>query len=403
MSIKSRKAGSQFGGISTGNTGPELFAQLIVKACRQLGMTPTAKLVSEGLGTIDAEGGFTKTSWTSNPYHLGPWALGSSYGSAAERLDPWKSTLLAIEDRKKNGSFWNSWWQWEEKQGEVETGQDRAPKFLKLAEKAGAGGSNPSLGEEIPGIGGAVGAVEGAVGGVIGGVTSAEEFLQNLAETLLDFRRLGQLAAEAFSWMLRLLAKAIWDYVIAPLFHWGERAVSFYWINFFDTGTEQGSGFGYQLRNNAGTITILFWSIGYSVLWSDGTSVAPVAANETMLGQGVKSVDKFIARRNLIKPKDVKKKTPAKPKPTVSRVPIQKKQTYRVGRNRPVRVESHTEGRQRVGSRGQQQFNPAPVERPQEKTPAQTQGESQSQTQNQPAAQPGRPRVDSRPRRRGGA
>jgi hypothetical protein len=366
-------------------------------------MTPTAKLVSEGLGTIDAEGTFQKVNWNKNPYHLGPWALGSSYGSAAERLDPWKSTLLAIEDRKKNGSFWNSWWQWEEKQGETETGQQRAPRFLKIAEKAGAGGGNPSLGEEIPGIGGAVGAVEGAVGGVIGGVTSAEEFLQKLAETLLDFRKLGQLAAEGFSWWLRLLAKAIWDYVIAPLFHWGERAVSFYWINFFGSGTEQGSGFGYQLRNNAGTITILFWSIGYGVLWSDGTSLAPVAANETMLGNGVKAVDSFVARRNLVKPKDVKKKTPTKPKPNLSRVPIQQKQAYRVGRSRPVRVESHTEGRQRVGSRGQQQFHSAPVERPQKESSAQTQKQSQTQTPPEQSTQPSRPRLDPRPRRRSGA
>ena len=362
MSLTSRKSGPTFGTVNTpaARRGtPQYFAQLIVKAAQELGMTPTVKLVSEGLGTIDAEGGFDGTLWHNNSAHPGPWGLGSSYGSYAERLDPAKSTYLAIKDRKENGSFQNSWWQWEEKQGEIETGRDRAKKFVKIAERAGAGGKNPSLAGEVPLIGGLLEGGEEAAEGALGGVEDAEQFLQTIAETLLDFRALGNLAAKAMAWFIRLIAKAIWDYVIAPVVHWSERAVSFYWINFFGSGTEQGSGFGYQLRNNAGAVTILFWSMGYAILWSDGTSASPVPAHESLLGQGVKGIDGAIARRNLIKPGKVKEKTPAKPTPKESKVKIARKQTFSVARKRPVSV--HSEGRNRVSS---QRFQPRPVPRP---------------------------------------
>jgi hypothetical protein len=399
MSIQSRKAGTTFGTVNPAAGAakqgtPEYFAQLIVKAAKELNMTPTVKLVSEGLGTIDAEGGFDGSLWNSNPAHPGPWGLGSSYGSYAERTDPYKSTYLAIRDRKENGSYQNSWWQWEEKQGEIETGKVRAKKFVKIAEAAGAGGSNPSFGEEIPLVGGLIGTAEGAVSEV----ESAEEFLQQLAETLLDFRALGNLMAQAAAWFLKLIAKAIWDYVIAPVIHWSERAVSFYWVNFFGTGTETGSGFGYQLRNNAGAITILFWSMGYAILWTDGSSASPVASHESLFGQGVKNVEGAIARRNLVKPKDVKEKTPSKPTPKVSATPIEMRGTYSVARKRPVTV--HSEGRQRVSN---QKLKARPVPRPTQQGPEQKQAQrlvlpsgverGQAQTPHKRTAKPGRPRV----------
>lgn len=394
--LKPGKGQTTFGTVSTAKKGTaQYFALLIVKAAKELGMTPTVKLVSEGLGTIDAEGGFDGSLWNNNSAHPGPWGLGSQYGSYAERVDPYKSTYLAIKDRKENGSFQNSWWHWEEIQGEIETGKDRAPKFAKIAEAAGAGGKNPSLAGEIPLVGGLFESGEEAVEGAASGVESAEQFLQQLAETVLDFRALGNLLAQAFAWFLKLVAKAIWDYVIAPLFHWGERAVEFYWTNFFSTGTEQGSGFGYQLRNNAGAITILFWSMGYAILWTDGTSSTPVVAHESLFGQGVKQVEGAIARRNLVKPGKVKEKTAKKPKPVETKVPIERRQTYSVARKRPVSV--HSEGRNRASSQG---FKSRPVPRP-------TQGQAQKRQlvlppgvgqREQIKAPPERPAKPGRPR-----
>jgi hypothetical protein len=294
-------------------------------------------------------------------------------------MNPVCATDWTISSKgSKNGTDWTPW--------ESYT-NGRYKQYL-------SGSSNPSLGEEIPLIGGAIGDVEGAVGSVIGGAESAEQFLQQLAETLLDFRALGNLAAQASAWFIKLIAKAIWDYVIAPIVHWSERAVSFYWINFFGSGTERGSGFGYQLRNNAGAITILFWSMGYAILWSDGTSMTPVAAHESLLGQGVKGVEGAIARRNLIKPNKVKEKTPSKPIPKESKVPIQRKQTFTVARKRPVSV--HTEGRQRASSQG---FKPGPVPRPaKQKTTGEQKiilppGIEQKERRQQHPAKPSRPRM----------
>jgi hypothetical protein len=162
--------------------------------------------------------------------------------------------------------------------------------------------------------------------------------LVELAKTLLDFRKLGQLAAEAIAWLLRLILKAIWDYVVAPLIHWAERAESFYWRNFFSTGTEQGSGFGYQLRQNAGLITIGFWAVSYAILWSDGESLAPTESHNSMLGQAVKKIEGTVARRNLVKPENVEKETPDKPKPNTSTVQIERTRELAVNRKRPVTV-----------------------------------------------------------------
>lgn len=339
MSLNSRKAGPNFGttNASVKPNSPQAFAQYIVRAAKELGMTPTVKLVSEGLGTIEAEGTFDSGNWGGDGTHIGPWAEEPGFGSVAERMDPYKSTYLAIKRRKEDGSYEPAWWRWET--GEVEgTGQQRAHKYTKIAEAAGAGGNNPSLGEEIPLVGGVIGAGEGLVEGAVGGALDAGEFLAEMAETLLDFRKLGHLAVSAFAWFLRLLLKAIWDYVIAPLWHWAERAETWYFQNFFGTGSEKGSGFGYQLRQNAAIITIGFWAVGYGILWTDGTSLSPVDSHESMFGRTVKGIEGQIARRNLVKPKDVERETPDKPEPKSSTVTIERVKEYSVNRKRPVSV-----------------------------------------------------------------
>jgi hypothetical protein len=261
----------------------------------------------------------------------------------------------------------------------------RARKYVSLGEQiakqpAGQSGGGKSVFEEA--LNTATFGLSGSIGEGVEAAESAEEFLQRLGETLLDFRALGNLAAQAFAWFIKLVAKAIWDYVVAPLVHWSERAVSFYWINFFGSGTEQGSGFGYQLRNNAGAITILFWAMGYAILWSDGTSAAPVALHESLLGQAVKGVDGYVARRNLIKPSKVKEKTPPKPKPKESSVVIERENTFSVSRKRPVTVQSEgvtSDGSDRGG------FKPSPVPRPTKKQKILLPGEVQQAQKSVPA------------------
>jgi hypothetical protein len=342
MSLRSRKAGSHFGTITkSGPLPPQQVANLIVKAAKQLGINPTVQMVSIGVGTVYAE----SAGDPKNPgdgTHIGLWMEEPGFGSNATRLDAYKSTIAALERWKADGgSFNDGWTKWEH--GETEgTGADRAPHYVDVARRAimsgGAGSHGGGSGEEKNIFEEVAEPFEEAFNSTVGAGLSAEEFLVEVAETLLDFRKLGQLAVEAFSWFLRLLLHAIWDYVIAPVFHWAERAEIFYWRNFFGVGTEQGSGFGYQLRQNAAIITIGFWAIGYAVLWSDGESLSPVEPHESMVGRAVKGVEGKIARRNLVKPKDVKEETPDKPKPKTSTVKVERIKEYAVSRKRPVSV-----------------------------------------------------------------
>lgn len=376
MSLTSHKSGTTFQKPSTGPINPSVFACYIIKACTQLNIPVNVQVVSQGLGTIDAEGTFDPTNWGGDGEHIGPWAEESGFGSRAERMDPWHSTFLAMKHYKSSGnSFQQGWWNWEG--GETEgTGKDRAAKYQAIAQAAIVGGAGTGKGTSGGGISGAIGelgetAFENTplgmgIGLLEEGISDPTDFLSEAFSVLTDFRKLGQLAAEGFSWFLRLIAKAVWDYVVAPVVHWTERAVSWYWVNFFGEGVEQGSGFGYQLRNNAGTITILFWSMGYAILWSNGESTSLIDPHESMLGQGIKGITGRIARRKLIEPKKVKEKTPEKPTPKVSVVKVEKQDTFSVGRKRPVTVGGnsvkHTEGRQRRVSN--RRFTPAPVPRP---------------------------------------
>lgn len=386
MSIKSKKSGTQFHGLkgTKAQPSPAEWAAIMLIS----GFPADPKVIAEGLGILNAESGF-RINPGGDGAHFGAWQEDASFGSKQDRLDALKATQAAQRRWKADGeSFYPAWGKWE-KQQSGRNGADSWPQYKGIAEAAIKSGiGNIPNGSGINPL--------SPVESVIEGVESAEEFLQKALETLLDFRAMGNLAAQIFAWFLKLIAKAIWDYVIAPLVHWSERAVSFYWVNFFGTGTEQGSGIGYQLRNNAGAITILFWSIGYAVLWTDGSSASPVPSNESLLGQGVKGIEGAIARRNLTKPKDVKKKTPAKPDPKTSKVPIQRKQTFSVSRKRPVTV--HSEGRQRVSS--QRRFQPSPVPRPSQQRaeqkiilPPNVREKQRPKAQAPVPAKPGRPRV----------
>jgi hypothetical protein len=404
--LKPGKGQTTFGTVKGAGKGGKLSPLEWASIMLMVGFPPDPRVIGEGLGTINAESGFNASSKVPGNEHMGAWAESSTFGSEADRLDPVKSTEAAYREwasqqkarKSKYGNFYAAWGRWEKEQ----SGTDGATNWMQYKGVASQAINGINLGQigtkkNFSGVPGLEQAEELATGGVEG-IESAEQFLQRMAETILDFRALGNLAAQAFAWFLKLIAKAIWDYVIAPVIHWSERAVSFYWVNFFGTGTEQGSGFGYQLRNNAGAVTIFFWSMGYAILWSDGSSASPVPAHESLFGQGVKQVEGAIARRNLTKPKDVKKKTPAKPKPKETKVPIERRQTFSVGRKRPVSV--HSEGRNRASNQG---FKPRPIPRP-------TQGKGQEQRQRlvlppgvkpeqtQTQRPPERPAKPSRPR-----
>lgn len=191
-----------------------------------------------------------------------------------------------------------------------------------------------------------VGDVAGAVEGAIGAGEDVVDFTGELVSTLLNFRKLGELGAKATAWFIKLVGKAIWDYVIAPMWHWNERAVSWYFENFFGKGAEEGSGVGYIYRANAGIVTLMFWGLGYGILWTGPDSgIKPVDnARESYLGRTVKSVEGAVKKRKLVKPSQVKSKTPKKPTPKASSVQLSKTRTFSANRNRPVKVQQHGGG-----------------------------------------------------------
>jgi len=384
--LASKKAGTSFASLrvkSKGQLSDDEWARIML-AC---GFPPVPRVIAEGLAVLHNEsGGVAGINLSPGNPHVGPWAEGTEGFPASEklRLDPIQSTKAAYANWYGNakqsgslyGNFEQAWGQWEAQQGGKNV-QAEYPNYIAAATAAikrgnhglpptkgikGEPESNPSFGEEIPLVGGIIGDVEGAVGGTVEAGVAAADFIKELAETILDFQKLGTLAAEAFAWFIRLLAKAIWDYAIAPIVHWNERAVSWYWENFFGVGTEKGSGVGYFLRENAGIITIAFWGLGYAILWTDGESMTPINAQDTMLGKAVKSVEGKVARRNLVKPRDVESKTPTKPKAKTSTVTIEKTRELAVARKRPVAV---TQPGSDTGRNTNEQQSSERVERPQ--------------------------------------
>lgn len=326
MSLSSQRSGNTFKKAKHGGhtLSPEEMAALMIFAGFPAKTQKDLQVIAEGVATVEGESGFDPTArdYVSGT-HIGLWQEEPGWGTEAERLDPLKSTILAYKHWKADGGFQQEWGQYD---GEAWRNWKR---HKKAAENAAV-----KVATMQPSGGGPQGLVEDAAGAI----DNAGDFLTEMASTLLDFRRLGQLFAEAVAWFIRLILKAIWDYVIAPLFHWAERAVSWYWVNFFGTGTERGSGLGYILRQNAGIITIIFWALGYAILWSDGTSPTPTAAHNTVLGRGIKGVEGLVARRNLINPSKVQDKTPNKPKVKATTVPITRTSELAVTRKRPVSV-----------------------------------------------------------------
>lgn len=327
---------------------PEQLAAIMLL----VGFPANDKVIAEGMAVVEGESGFNPTI-TSDGVHIGLWQEESSFGTKKDREDPIKSTKAARERWEADGnSFTDAWGKWDG------MAQNNYAKYLGTAKKVvsefqNSGGGSSFL--EVAGLGalatispaGAiVSAATGAIGDIVGGgeavVKGAEDtagFIGDLVGTLLNFRKLGELLAKVSAWFLRLILRAIWDYCIAPLFHWNERAVSYYYKAFFSWGTRGGKGI---YRENAGIITIIFWALGYGILWTSPDSPLKLAnsARQSILGRSVRAVEGKISKRKLVKPKNVKEKTPPKPAPRESVVKVERTKEFSTNRKRPVTVDT---------------------------------------------------------------
>lgn len=145
-----------------------------------------------------------------------------------------------------------------------------------------------------------------------------------------DFQTLaGQFASLAFT-MIKDTAIGIGDLIIVPWWHWNQRAVQNYW--YMMTDPEQAV---WMLPGTA-----VFWGFGYWLLWTDPDQkgFAPQPVQRSRLARHVRAAQAVPARFDLVKPKDVGKRTIRKPKPTLSRAEITQTGTMRATRVERVTV-----------------------------------------------------------------
>lgn len=145
-----------------------------------------------------------------------------------------------------------------------------------------------------------------------------------------DFQTLaGQFASLAFT-MIKDTAIGFGDLIIVPWWHWNQRAVMNYWYNMTDP-TEA----VWMLPGTA-----VFWGFGYWLLWTDPDhkGLAPQPAQRARLARHVRDAQGVPARFDLVKPKDVRKRTIKKPKSTYSRATIMQTGTMRATRHERVTI-----------------------------------------------------------------
>jgi hypothetical protein len=161
-----------------------------------------------------------------------------------------------------------------------------------------------------------------------------------IMDIIRDPAKLGALAAKTSAYFWRLFGKAMWDYAIAPPVHWTERAVDYYYYHIM-SGEEEGTYYSY-----AGIVTMVFWGMGYGILWStldDNGLKAARRPRDSILGRTVQGAQLGAARRKLGKPGATNDETPPKPEPTETTAEIEVVRTVATNRRRAVTV-SNNEG-----------------------------------------------------------
>lgn len=120
------------------------------------------------------------------------------------------------------------------------------------------------------------------------------------------------------------------DYIIVPAWHWNLRGIANYQQKLFD------------VKNNvyAMPATAAFWGLGYVLLFTDPDKpgLKPAPARRSRLARHARSLQSVPARKSLIKPEDVKEKTPKKPKPVTSSATVTSTGTMSTSRTIPVTV-----------------------------------------------------------------
>lgn len=134
-------------------------------------------------------------------------------------------------------------------------------------------------------------------------------------------------------------AIGIGDTIIIPAWHWQQRSVMAYQQAMFQPSNWN------MLLWTAG-----YWGLGYWLLFTDPNSghIKPAPVRNSRLTRHARNAQAIPARRALIRPKDVKGKTPRKPKPHISTAKVVKVGTMSTTRPTTVKVTGYRADRERT-------------------------------------------------------
>lgn len=138
----------------------------------------------------------------------------------------------------------------------------------------------------------------------------------------------GWLAGIALN-VVKDVGEGVVDYMLRPAWHWNQRAVMQYQEDMFNDKS------GKQLL-----WTAAFWGGGYWLLFTDPNAkdLKPAPVRNSRLARHARFAQSLPARNSLIKPKDVKGKTPKKPEPVTSRAVVVATGTMSTTRTHTVKV-----------------------------------------------------------------
>jgi hypothetical protein len=214
--------------------------------------------------------------------------------------------------------------------GGTSTGTVYWQSVSKNAQQWGPAAGSTAANPATTGSGSATPAASGGGGGSI---------LDVLTEIVTgDIQSLAATLAAAAVTLTKDIAVGFADLVLIPIWHRNQDAVWFYYQNVLFNKDKQHKPYVTL------PATAAFWGLGYALLFGEaGTSVKdalkPVEPRKARVARHVRHLQALPARRELVKPKDVKAETPTKPKPKKSSVSVNHIATLRAVRHRPITIE----------------------------------------------------------------
>jgi 3D (Asp-Asp-Asp) domain-containing protein len=150
---------------------------------------------------------------------------------------------------------------------------------------------------------------------------------------MVDPEKLGRHLANALVWLIKQLAKGVYNVIVLPPWRWSQRSTIFYYRRVINEG-------GPTVIGTKAMVTMSFWAIGYAILWGrfEPVEMRGVAPEDSAFAGTINAGRNAVVARRITKPKDVDKATAKKPKPTATTIPIKRTRSVAASRRRAVKV-----------------------------------------------------------------